>query len=166
MGAKTKLDLSDKDILKRIKGWARDGLTDKDIAANLGYSATYFCALKGKNKDVAEAIKSGRAPVDIIVENMIFKKAVGMSIKTQQAVKLRDVIYNSEGNKSVIERVEIVTLTQEIPPDTTAGIFWLKNRKPDQWNKPTPKPIDADDIPKDIPKGVKIDSWIKKQIEE
>lgn len=63
------------------------------------------------------------------------------------------------------ERVEIVELEQEVPPDTTAGIFWLKNRKPEQWNRPAPRIEEDDDIPKNPSKGIDIKEWIKGKIE-
>ncbi|KAB6577634.1 hypothetical protein GAY75_19140 [Phocaeicola vulgatus] len=50
------------------------------------------------------------------------------------------------------------------PPDTTAGIFWLKNRKPEQWNRPAPRAEDDAYIPTDIEHGINIDSWIKDKL--
>ncbi|RHK58347.1 hypothetical protein DW055_21045 [Bacteroides ovatus] len=91
-------------------------------------------------------------------------KATGMKVKVQQAIKVKDVYFDEEGRRCEKERVEIVELDQEVPPDTTAGIFWLKNRKPEQWNKPAPR-IDEDaDIPTDINHGISIDSWIKDKL--
>lgn len=87
-----------------------------------------------------------------------------MKVKVQQAIKVKDVYYDENGRRCENERIEIVELEQEIPPDTTASIFWLKNRKPEQWNKPAPR-IDEDaDIPTDIEHGINIDSWIKDKL--
>lgn len=44
--AKPKFDFKDPHNLIRIEGWARDGLDDKQIAANIGYNETYFSELK------------------------------------------------------------------------------------------------------------------------
>lgn len=87
-----------------------------------------------------------------------------MKIKVQQAIKVKDVYFDEEGRRCEKERVEIVELEQEVPPDTTAGIFWLKNRKPDQWNKPAPRIEEDADIPKDVNKGIDINEWIKDQV--
>lgn len=46
--AKPKFDFDDEQNLIRIEGWARDGLDDKQIAANIGYSEAHFSVLKGK----------------------------------------------------------------------------------------------------------------------
>lgn len=163
--AKPKFDFKDPQNIIRIEMWARDGLSDKQIASNIGYNETYFSELKGKIPELSEAIKKGRAPIDFAIENKMFQKANGMKVKVQQAVKVKDVYYDEEGRRCEKERVEVVELEQEVPPDTTAGIFWLKNRKPKQWNRPAPIQ-DDDDIPKAIEKGVDIDSWIKERVKE
>ena len=162
--AKPKFDFKDPHNLIRIEGWARDGLDDKQIAANIGYNETYFSELKGKIPELSKALKNGRAPLELKVENTLYTKATGMKVKVQQAIKVKDVYYDEEGRRCENERIEIVELEQEIPPDTTACIFWLKNRKPEQWNKPAPR-IDEDaDIPIDINHGISIDSWIKDKL--
>lgn len=89
---------------------------------------------------------------------------MGMKVKVQQAIKVKDVFFDEEGRRCEKERVEIVELDQEVPPDTTAGIFWLKNRKPEQWNRPAPRAEDDADIPTDIEHGINIDSWIKDKL--
>ena len=162
--AKPKFDFKDKQNLIRIESWARDGLDDKQIAANIGYNETYFSELKGKIPELSEALNNGRAPIDFAIESKIYRKAMGTKIKVQQAIKVKDVYYDEEGRRCEKERVEIVELEQEIPSDTTAGIFWLKNRKPEQWNKPAPR-IDDEDIPKEINQGINIDEWIKSKVE-
>ena len=160
--AKPKFDFKDPHNLIRIEGWARDGLDDKQIAANIGYNETYFSELKGNLPELSKALKN--APLELKVENTLYMKATGMKVKVQQAIKVKDVYFDEEGRRCEKERVEIVELDQEVPPDTTAGIFWLKNRKPEQWNKPAPR-IDEDaDIPTDINHGISIDSWIKDKL--
>ena len=120
--------------------------------------------LKGKIPELSKALKNGRAPLELKVENTLYTKATGMKVKVQQAIKVKDVYYDENGRRCENERIEIVELEQEIPPDTTASIFWLKNRKPEQWNKPAPR-IDEDaDIPTDIEHGINIDSWIKDKL--
>lgn len=141
--AKPKFDFDDEQNLIRIEGWARDGLDDKQIAANIGYSEAHFSVLKGKLPKLSKALKNGRAPIDFAIESKIYRKAMGMKVKVQQAIKVKDVFFDEEGRRCEKERVEIVELDQEVPPDTTAGIFWLKNRKPEQWNRPAPRAEDG-----------------------
>lgn len=162
--AKSKFDFKDKQNLIRIESWARDGLDDKQIAANIGYNETYFSELKGKIPELSEALKNGRAPIDFAIESKIYRKAMGMKVKVQQAIKVKDVYFDKEGRRCEKERVEIVELDQEVPPDTTAGIFWLKNRKHEQWNRPAPRIDNDDDIPSNIERGINIEEWIKHKL--
>lgn len=163
--AKPKFDFDDEQNLIRIEGWARDGVDDKQIAANIGYSEAHFSVLKGKLPKLSKALKNGRAPIDFAIESKIYRKAMGMKVMVQQAIKVKDVYFDEEGRRCEKERVEIVELEQEVPPDTTAGIFWLKNRKPEQWNRPVPRIEEDDDIPKNPSKGIDINEWIKGKTE-
>lgn len=162
--AKPKFDFDDEQNLIRIEGWARDGLDDKQIAANIGYSEAHFSVLKGKLPKLSKALKNGRAPIDFAIESKIYRKAMGMKVLVQQAIKVKDVYFDEEGRRCEKERVEIVELEQEVPPDTTAGIFWLKNRKPEQWNRSAPRVDNDDDIPSNIERGINIEEWIKHKL--
>ncbi len=137
--AKPKFDFTDNLNLLRIEGWARDGATDKQIAENIRYSEPYFCELKGKIPELSEALKKGRAPLDVIVESNLYKKANGGTVKVKQPFKLKEVYYDDEGRRCSTEKVEIVEVEMYQQPDVTAQIFWLRNRKPEQWNKEVSK---------------------------
>lgn len=58
-----------------IEGWARDGLTDEDIAKNIGISRTTLYEWKNKYPDIANTLKKSKEVVDRIIENALFKKA-------------------------------------------------------------------------------------------
>lgn len=106
--------------LLKIEGWARDGLTDEQIAQNIGITAKTLYEWKKQYSEICESLKKGKEVVDIQVENALLKRALGYSyeeIKTERS---------DDGEK--------VTVTiKEVIPDTTAQIFWLKNRRPDKW---------------------------------
>ena len=162
--AKPKFHIKAPQNLITIQLRSTDRLDDKQIAAIIGYNETYFSELKGKIPELSKALKNGRAPLELKVENTLYTKATGMKVKVQQAIKVKDVYYDEEGRRTEKESKEKVELEQEIPPDTRAGIFCLKSRKPEQWNKPAPR-IDEDaDIPIDINHGISIDSWIKDKL--
>ena len=65
------------DGLLMIEGWARDGLTDEQIAGNMGISTGRLYEWKKSYHEINEALKRGKAPVDIQVENALLKKALG-----------------------------------------------------------------------------------------
>lgn len=111
------------DGLLRLEAWARDGLTDEQIASNMGISTATLYNYKRDHVDILESLKRGKEVVDIAVENALFKRAMGYEYNevTQEV----DV---ETGNMRVTRVV-----TRQVSPDTTAQIFWLKNRKPAEW---------------------------------
>lgn len=120
--AKSKYDTDIKPKLALVEGWARNGLTDKQIAKNLGIAYSTFREYRDKHSALSAALKKGKEVVDFEVENALLKRALGYKyVETTKEL-------NTEG-----EMVTTKEVTKEIAPDTTAQIFWLKNRKPAEW---------------------------------
>jgi hypothetical protein len=113
--------------LELIEGWARDGLTDEQIADNMGIHVSTLYEYKKKYPELSEALKKGKEVIDRQVENALLKRALGYEY---QEVK-RELKHNKETGKKEMMITEVKT--KEVQPDTTAQIFWLKNRKPDEW---------------------------------
>lgn len=94
--------------LTLVEGWARDGLTDEQIAHNMGIAYSTLRKWRDTYEALSAALKKGKEVVDFEVENALFKNAIG--------------------------------------GDTTAQIFWLKNRRPGKWrdkqNIEVSRPID------------------------
>lgn len=90
-------DWLEEDNLIRLEGWARDGLTNEQIAKNIGIDERTLYRWKEKESLICHALKRSREVVDFEVENALLKSAL-------------------EGN-------------------VTAQIFWLKNRKKEQWRE-------------------------------
>lgn len=116
-----------KDKLILVEGWARDGLTDIQIAENLGISKDTFYEYKKKHTDFSDSLKRGKEVVDYEVENALLKRALGYEYEE----KTYETRYDERTGKSV-ERL-IKRITKQVSPDTTAQIYWLNNRKPKQW---------------------------------
>ena len=108
-----------------LGAWARDGLTDEDIAHNIGISRSTLKEWKKKIPAISATLNTNKAIADIRVENALYKKAIGCTVKEKVISKIK----NPDGTVTETER----TVERELPPDTTAGIFWLKNRKPKDW---------------------------------
>lgn len=136
--AKSKWESHVKDRLIEVEGWARDGLTDEQIAKNLGVAYSTLREYREKYSALSAALKRGKEVVDREVENALLKKAIGGKEKLLKPMKLKQVFYSDEGKK-IKEYEEIVMVEEEvlIMPDTTAQIFWLKNRKSDIWRDKT-----------------------------
>ncbi|MFA5239789.1 MAG: helix-turn-helix domain-containing protein [Phycisphaerae bacterium] len=126
--------LSD-DGLLLLEAWARDGLTDEQIAHNAGITTTTLYDWKNKYPTISYALKKGKEVVDIEVENALYKKALGYTVELRKTFKVRVIDYDPETGKRIREYEELRIGIDEIhvPADTTAQIFWLKNRKPNDW---------------------------------
>ena len=115
------------DGLLLLEGWARDGLTDEQIAQKIGIKTSTLYDWKNRFPEISEALKKGKEVVDIEVENALLKRALGYSY-TETTRELQQNVLTGENELVVTKTVE-----KFIPPDTTAQIFWLKNRKPEEW---------------------------------
>lgn len=85
------------DGLTLIEGWARDGLTDEQIAHNMGCSYSTIRVWKDKYKAISAALKKGKDVVDYEVENALLKKAMSGDVtamifwlKNRRPYKWRD----------------------------------------------------------------------------
>ena len=139
--------------LLKLEGWARDRLTDEQIAHNMGINIATLYRWKEKYCDICESLKRGKDVVDRQVENALLRRALG---------------YEYEEVKEKFEYGEITERTvtkKEVVPDTTAQIFWLKNRKPDKWrDKPDYEDTSALDKLDSILKEMR-DNAVKQQTE-
>lgn len=110
--------------LTLLEGWARDGLTDEEIArGKLKVSPATFYDWVNKFPEISEAIKKGKEVIDYEVEQALLRRALGYETqekRTEMSIK--------DGLKTVI-------IKKQVPGDPTAQIFWLKNRRPDKWRE-------------------------------
>ena len=111
--------------LLKIEGWARDGLTDEQIAHNIGIHPSTLYDWKNKYPDISEALKRGKEVIDRQVENALLKRALGYEYE-----EVKQIIEKDDKGK---DRKRIEKTVKQVIPDTTAQIFWLKNRKPAEW---------------------------------
>lgn len=101
------------------------GFTDKQLAVFFGVNESTINRWKQKYPEFCKSIKSGKVIADAQVAESLFKRATGMEVE--------EVEVRGDGDNE-IKRVT----KKHISPDTTAQIFWLKNRQPELWrDKPT-----------------------------
>lgn len=118
--------LTDEGLLL-LEGWARDGLTDEQIASKMGIRRETLSVWKKEHPNISNTLKRGKDVIDRQVENALLKRALGY--------KYDEITREVSADPETGEERLIITkvVTKEVQPDTTAQIFWLKNRKPDEW---------------------------------
>lgn len=134
-GRPSKYETHVKPNLFLIAHWAKDGLTDEQIAKKLGIAYSTFRELIKKHEELSALLKRSKELVDYEVEESLFKKCVGFYVKEGRAFKVKDVFYDEEGRRCERERIEVAEVDVFIPPDTMAMAIWLNNRKPDKWRR-------------------------------
>lgn len=111
--------------LIQLEAWARLGLSDVQIAHNMGIHPSTLYEYYQQFQEISEAIKRGKAVADYEVENALYKSARGFEYD--------EVTY--EIDRETGKQVEIKRVTKTMPPSNTAQIFWLCNRKPLEWRQ-------------------------------
>lgn len=108
------------------KSLAQLGLDDQQIADRMGVSRKTINKWKKDHPVFGDSLKNGKEPTDAKVEQALLKRALGYQYDEEKVVIETD----ADGNKrpARIERIK-----KHVTSDTTACIFWLKNRRPDLW---------------------------------
>ncbi|MGB0412332.1 MAG: hypothetical protein ACPGFA_12135 [Pikeienuella sp.] len=96
------------------------GATDEEIADFFEVNVATIYRWKNSHEEFCEALKVGKDAADDRVERSLYQRAVGYSHP-------EDKVFNDGGTAMV------VPTTKHYPPETAAGIFWLKNRRRDSW---------------------------------
>lgn len=95
-------------------------MTDEELARFFDVHVATIYRWQATFPEFCEALKVGKAAPDDRVERSLYHKAVGYTFESEK-------IFNYQGE---IVRAKCV---EHVPPDTTAAIFWLKNRRKDDW---------------------------------
>lgn len=116
------------DGLALLECWARDGLTDEQIADNMEIDVRTLYRWKNKHSQICQSLKKGKEVVDYKVENALLKRAMGYEYEEctyEYGILTKRVI-------------------KQVAPDTGAAMAWLKNRKPDKWRDKQQEKNDGD----------------------
>lgn len=105
-----------------VEYMAKCGLTDKEMAVNIGIVESTFYKWKQDHKEFSESLKKGKEPSDDLVEAAFYQRCLGYE---------HDAIHISN-YKGKVTKTKIV---KKYPPDTAAIKFWLTNRRPEQWRE-------------------------------
>ena len=108
------------EYVERAAEYAAAGLTELEMAQLFGISAPTFRLWKANNPDLLTVLKLNKEKADERVEQSLYNRAMGYTCEETDIRVVDGKIVKTE-------------VTRYYPPDTTAAIFWLKNRKPKDW---------------------------------
>jgi transposase-like protein len=107
---------------KIVKYMTRTGMTMTEVAEDLGIAEQTLFRWKKKYPELEESLKENTNFIDSLVEDSLLKRALGYEITETEETR---------GKNGEVTRTK--TITKKILPDTTAMIFWLKNRQRARW---------------------------------
>lgn len=122
-----------------LECWKRNGMSQDDIASNMGITRKTLCEWKNKRPEIREALRRGKEVVDFQVENALLKAALGY--KYTEVKTYISGNQDKNGNRTVkIEKTE-----KEVGPNVTACLAWLNNRKSNDWRRNRDNEIELKD---------------------
>ena len=99
-----------------VEAWARDGLSDEQLAKKMGCSTSTLYDWYRKHPDISEAATRGRSGAREQILNSLFQKAKGFSVMVKVPMRVR---------RGGDEEIEIVEKEEYFPPDERAARLWL-----------------------------------------
>lgn len=133
--------LKDENLAKVTK-WAKDGLFDCQIADKMGINKSTFYEWIKIYPEFSDAIKKGKEIADKEIVNALYKRALGYSYKEIREEYVTDdngVIRDKDGKSTK----EVTVTHKSEPPNTAALIYWLNNRRPDEWSNKSKLDVDG-----------------------
>ncbi len=109
------------------------GATDSEIADFFGVSTRTIHRWKIDHDAFCHALKAGKDIADERVVRSLYQMATGFTFIEQQAFKIKTVKYRAGKRLMETEEVQTVDVERFQPPDKVAAIFWLKNRRKEDW---------------------------------
>lgn len=108
------------EFIEKVNKLALEGKTDAQISKSFKISEATLNNWKKQYPEFFASLKQGKEEADQIVEQSLYQRACGYSHPDTH-------VSNYQG------AITLTGITKHYPPDTTAAIFWLKNRKPAEW---------------------------------
>ena len=126
------------DGLELIKNWSRNTFTKSEIADRMGVNLNTLLKWQKQYVEINEAMNVTREIVDFQVENAVLKAALGYKTKEIKVTVGKKVV-----NGEMVEMLKETTV-KEVPPNIKAAMFWLNNRKFDDWKLNRDKVVEVD----------------------
>lgn len=114
----------DPDYVRQAQAMCQLGATDRDLADYFQVTTRTIMRWQSQYPEFSAALNRGKEASDDRVERSLYSRATGYTFDSEK-------IFNNDG---LITRVKTI---EHVPPDVTACIFWLKNRRPAEWRDKT-----------------------------
>lgn len=129
--------------LDAVRGWTMQGATMEELGDMLGVSTATVYKWQATKPEFAEAVRAGRHVSNGELLNAAFKQSVGFMFTKSMPVKYKVFEKFSVKNKNgvvseelkQVEKIEMVEVTEFVPPNANLLQFMLTNRLPDQYKK-------------------------------
>lgn len=115
--------------LKKIRGWRREGLTEKQIAERLGIGYSTLSKYKNSSIELVEALKEGKEELVVRLEDSLYKVALGTSVVEEKTVTTT----REYKDGTSVTNTETTRYVKQLAPNVVALIFALKNLVPEKW---------------------------------
>lgn len=119
------------------EGLLRRGATIDEVAREMGVAKSTVYEWAKVHKEFAEALRTSRELTDMQVEKSLYKRAMGYT-----ATERRTIL--KPGPNGSMEPIRVEVNERDVPPDSSAAIFWLKNRQ--GWRN-DPDVVRAEEVP-------------------
>jgi len=123
-----------------VRGWARNGLTNDEIATNLGIALSTFYRFVENHEQMKETLRSAREDAEVIMENALYKRGLGF--------KYKEVTRERRKNEETDDFEMVITksITKTVMGDVGAQTYWLEHRAPRRWEKNVSPDINPDAV--------------------
>jgi hypothetical protein len=121
------------EFVEEARRMAEAGYTDLQMMEEFDVKRTTFYRWKKDFPEFKDAIKIAKEEPDNQMERSLYHSGKGFEYFEEVPVKVKDVEYENGRKVKETERVEVIQVKRTVPPNSTAQIFWLKNRRPEIW---------------------------------
>ena len=140
-GRKSKYATHVEPRLETIRAWRSCGVTEKDIAKNLGVSERTFADYKKQFPQLLQVLKTGLDDANAIVQNALYRRASGYTyeevettvVKDAKDLDAKELEAAAKDGKKPTGKVTVKRVQKQMAPDVTAAIFILQNRDRAHW---------------------------------
>lgn len=131
--------------LELVVAWRRRGLSNEQIAENLGISIAAFYNYQKRHEEFGLAIEQGAEETELHVENKLVKRALGYNYK--EVTRERRVVINESG-KEEYKLVVTKSVVKHVVPDIEAIKYYLEHRSANRWQRTPQAELEIEKINK------------------